>query len=65
MARKIEDAKGCENGECENKATDMVYSRHKKEVIFCCEACSDIVIDEDSPEYWNNCENCGCRQGVN
>lgn len=64
MDRKLSESDKCEYGDCENNATDMVYSRNLKKVVFCCEPCSEIVIEEGSPEYFESCKNCGCRQGV-
>lgn len=64
-ARKLSESDKCEVDDCESNATEMVFSRNKNKVIFCCDMHSDIVIDEGCPEYWDDCANCGCRQGVN
>lgn len=65
MFRELKKGDKCEYQDCENEAEDMVYSRNLKKVIFCCDPHADSVLDEQSPEYWDSCENCGCRQGVN
>lgn len=65
MARKLNDGDKCEFMECTNEATTMVYSRNLEKVVFCCDVHSDTVVDEHHPEYWDSCENCGCRQGIN
>ena len=63
--KKLSESSQCENGGCKTKATDTVYSYHLRTVIFCCETCSDLVVDEGNPEYVDSCHNCGCRQGIN
>lgn len=65
MKRNKNDMDRCEYGACREKATDIVYSRNTKLVLFCCNEHSDIVIDEDNPEYWDFCPNCSCRFGAN
>ena len=55
----------CENGDCENIATEIAYSRNLDKVVSCCENCSKLIVDEDFPEYWHKCENCGCMLGIN
>jgi len=63
--RNIKDIKNCEYKECTLKAVSIVYSRDLSAVVACCEKHSDIVQNEGSPEYWDTCENCGCKCGVN
>ena len=63
--RKLEDIESCEHEECKEKAVSIVWPRHLDKVVACCEKHEDKVIDEDDPEYWDSCNNCGCRQGVN
>ena len=63
--KKLSESSQCENGDCKAKATDIVYSNNLRTVIFCCEPCSDLVVDEGNPEYLDSCNNCGCRQGIN
>lgn len=65
VARKLSDSTICEHGDCYRAVTDIVYSRHQRRVMLCCERHADVVVDEDCPEYQDSCENCGCRQGVN
>ena len=63
--RRLEDIKGCEYKGCENKAISIVFSRNENKVVACCDKHEDIVIDEGSPEYWDQCPNCDCKQGIN
>ena len=63
--RSIKDINNCEYDGCNKKAVSIVWSRDLEKVVACCEKHDDIVIDEGSPEYWESCPNCKCRQGVN
>lgn len=65
MARKLQDFDKCEYEDCEQKATDLVYSRKKNDVLACCEGHAEVVIDEDNPEYHHQCDNCGCGLPIN
>jgi len=59
----------CGNDLCEGcslrVADTIVYSRKLKKVMLCCSLCMETVVDEDYPEYTDQCENCGNYQGVN
>lgn len=55
----------CEVEDCTRPATGLVYSRERGEVIACCEPCEDVIQDEQYPEYWVHCSNCGCGLPIN
>lgn len=61
----LSDASLCEYEDCEQMATQVVYSRNKQLVVFCCEQHGDVVVDEGNTLYIDDCPNCGCRTGVN
>lgn len=65
MTRSLSDADRCETDGCDKLATDIVYSRKVEKVLLCCTPHADIVMEEETPEYWDDCENCGCRLPVN
>jgi len=64
-ARKLNESNFCEVDSCTGVADSMVYSRSLEKVIICCDTCADEVIDEGVPEYWDTCDNCGCRLPIN
>lgn len=64
--RTIDELGGiCEFDGCEDIATVIVYSRLRAEVMLCCTAHSEIVVDYGSPEYHQTCHNCGCLLPIN
>ena len=65
MVRQINLNDKCEYPGCEQLAIDLVYSRNKYEILKCCSTHSDIIVDEQSPEYTEYCANCGCHLPIN
>lgn len=63
--RRLEPGMVCEIDDCGRPATAIVYSRKSREVLACCDSHESVVLDEDSPEYWHHCENCGCGLPIN
>lgn len=68
----IVEIKGtCEYEDCNEPATQIAcgrisYLSHTGHNLGCyCEYHSEIVADEDDPEYVVYCPNCGCAFGVN
>lgn len=55
----------CDIEDCPNEACGMVYNRNTKEVLNACQSHIDEICDYGSPEYVENCPNCGCNFGVN
>lgn len=73
MITKIEGT--CSYEGCEKEATHIGCGRnrfydgdntgrHPNPACYC-ETHANMVADEDSPEYTNDCPNCGCVHGVN
>ena len=62
----------CDWVDCEEDATQIACGRnsrrgndgHPRSGLYC-QAHAIEVADEDSPEYINECPNCGCLSGVN
>ena len=50
----------CEYEDCNKEADRIVYSRHQERVMNACYEHAERIVDEDSPEYHENCPNCGC-----
>jgi hypothetical protein len=65
MTRHINDVSKCEVDGCENEPEAIVYSRDLQKIVIACGYHADIVVDEQHPEYTDECRNCGCMQGVN
>ena len=63
--RRIKKDNKCEYMNCGGNATYVVYSRKKRKVLLCCDVHSEIVQDEELPEYFHTCENCGCLLPIN
>lgn len=56
----------CEVNNCQNEATEIVYTRHKdNKILFMCREHKVEAQEEERPEYWEGCPNCGCQYGVN
>lgn len=56
----------CEKDKCLNEATRIVYVRSEVyDVIFLCDKHTEEIQNDERPEYWENCPNCGCEYGVN
>lgn len=62
----------CQFDECEQPATEIACGRdgcgdrkgHPEPGVYC-KAHADVIANENNPEYWDQCPNCGCRFGVN
>ena len=65
MVRQIELNDKCEYEDCKELAIDLVYSRNQDKILKCCSVHSDIIVDEQYPEYTENCQNCGCNLPIN
>lgn len=63
--RKLKKGSNCEMVNCNNIATDLVYSRNQEKVLLCCETHANEVVDERGSEYQHQCENCGCMSPIN
>lgn len=63
--RHLEEANLCEIDGCDKKATEIAYDAVAGVVRFCCSDHREKVIEQDHPEYWDECPNCGCHKGVN
>ena len=57
--------KKCSYEDCTKEADTLVYSRKLHKVIKTCYDHAQIVVDEGSPEYIEDCPNCGCLIPVN
>lgn len=56
----------CQYENCTEAATSIACGRHYHADVGCyCDKHADLVVDENCPEYHENCPNCGCRFGVN
>jgi hypothetical protein len=50
---------------CGKQATELVYSRALGRIVKTCYDHYEIVMEEGSPEYYEDCPNCGCHIPVN
>lgn len=57
--------KRLEHGECDQAAEMIAYDRQRGIVGLFCQNHANMIIEQDSPEYTNYCQNCGCLEGVN
>ena len=65
MVLRVDKGDHCEYSGCTKDAVDLVYSTRYLKVLKLCDYHGDLVVEESDPEYTDQCENCGCYQGVN
>jgi hypothetical protein len=63
----------CQYGDCDQDATDIACGRkdwhsgiagHPEPAVYCNKHARDVAF-ENSPEYIEDCPNCGCKFGIN
>lgn len=59
------DKEKCENTECTNTATKLVFSRTKEKILKLCDKCCKDEEYYNQAEYSVRCPNCSCKVPVN
>lgn len=61
----LTDGMVCEVFGCGKPATCVAYWRTDNQIVACCDAHYDFIVEQDNPEYTHCCENCGCDLPIN